>query len=172
MSESTIMYRIPRLLSRAALLALVAAMLVLSACSSGIKGDDVATSKLEKHFDLTVQAYKNDQFLLDGALLSPVDLGGHFAYLKDRNRLPRTVLVLPSDESKIHKGHLLTMARLELDYGFAVYYRNKDKLMRIAVTNKQDIPDLRDVSKPSPLPDENAGKTARGSNGFPTGGGQ
>ena len=166
------MYRIPRLLSRAALLAIVAAMLVLSACSSGVKGDEVSNTKLEKHFDLTVQAYKNDQFLLDGALLSPMDLDGHFAYLKDRQRLPKTVLLLPSDDSKIHKGHLLSMARLELDYGFAVYYRKGDKLMRIAVTNKQDIPNLRDTSKPSPLPDENAGKTARGTDHFPQGGGQ
>lgn len=163
------MNRFTRLLSRAALVAIVAATLLLGACSSGVKGE-VATRKLEGHFDLTVQSYKNGQFLLDGAVLSPMDLGGHLAYLRDQHRLPRTVLLVRSEDTKIHKAHLLSMARLELTYGFAVYYDKNGKLRRIEVTNKNDIPNLRDDSNPAPLPDENAGKTARGSNHFPTGG--
>jgi hypothetical protein len=169
-SESNIMNRVPRLLSRAALVAVAAAMLVLSACSSGVKGQDVAIKSIEQHIDLKVEAYKGGQFLLDGALLSSMDLGSHFAYLRDQHRLPKSVLLKPSDEYKIKKDQLLAMARMQMTYGFKVYYERKGKLVRLEVTDAKNIPQLREKSKSAPLPDENAGTTAKGGNHFPTGG--
>jgi hypothetical protein len=90
---------------------------------------------MKGQFDATIQAYKEGQFLVDGAVLSAVDLGSHFAYLKDQGKLPKTVLLQSSDDSKIRKLHLQYLARLQLDYGFHAYYDNKGTLTEI---NPQD----------------------------------
>jgi hypothetical protein len=88
-------------------------------------------AQMEQKFDVTVQAYKGGQFMLDGAVLSSIDLGSHFAYEKDIGKLPKTVLLMPSDDSKVRKQHLQYMARMVLDYGFAVYYDDKGTLKKI-----------------------------------------
>ena len=64
-------------------------------------------------------------------MLSALDAGSHFAYLKDTGRLPKTILLIRSDDSKIRKQHLQYMARLQLDYGFVVYYDDGGTLARI-----------------------------------------
>ncbi|WP_240151679.1 hypothetical protein [Oleiagrimonas citrea] len=161
------MNRVNHLLSRAALLAMLAAALLVSACSSGVKGSDA--TQVAKNFPVTVEAYKSGQFLLDGAVLSAMDLGSHFAYLRDQGQLPKRVLLKRSDKTKIHKKHLMAMARMELDYGFAVYYEKKGELMRLAITDKKDIPQLQQHEDGPPLPDRLKGQTARGGNHFPTG---
>jgi hypothetical protein len=169
-SESTIMNRVPRLLSRAALVAVVAAMPLLSACTHGVKGQEIATRKLEQKIDLKLEAYKSGQFLLDGAVLSAIDLNSHFAYLRDQHRLPHSVLLKPSEDAKIKKAQLLSLARMQMTYGFAVFYEHDDKLVRLEVTNAKDVPQLQRHSNSAPLPDGNAGTSASGSNHFPTGG--
>ena len=163
------MKHLPRLLSSAALLALVAAMLLLGACSSGVKSQQVIN--LEKKMDLKVEAYKKGQFLLDGALLTPMDLSSHFAYLRDQHRLPRTVLLTKSDKSKVRKVQLMALARMQITYGFTVFYQKDNKLVRLEVTNSKKIPQLHRHQEGAPLPDENAGTSAKGGNHFPTGSG-
>ncbi|KGI77323.1 hypothetical protein [Oleiagrimonas soli] len=164
------MNRLTRWLSPAVFLPVVVLALMLGACSSGVKDTDV-TAKLEKTFPMTVESYKSGQFLLDGAVLSAVDLGGHFAYLRDQGQLPKRVLLKRSDDTKIHKQHLLAMARIELDYGVAVFYEKKGELKRLVVADKNDIPQLREHEKGVPLPDELKGTSARGGDHLPTGDG-
>jgi hypothetical protein len=169
-SESTIMNRVPRLLSRAALAAVVAAMLLLSACTSGVKGQEIATKKLEQKIDMKLEAYKSGQFLLNGAVLSAVDLSSHFAYLRDQHRLPHSVLLKPGDDAKIKKVQLLSLARMQMTYGFAVFYERDNKLVRLEVTDAKDVPQLERKSKSAPLPDRTENSSARGGDHFPTGG--
>ncbi|GLQ96575.1 hypothetical protein [Dyella mobilis] len=125
------MIRFSTLPSRGAAVLLIGSLLVLGGCHRGASKDSVPTAQTQSQFDMTIKAYKSGQFLIDGAVLSALDAGSHFAYLKDTGRLPKTVLLVPSDDSKIRKQHLQYMARLQLDYGFVAYYDDGGKLARI-----------------------------------------
>ncbi|GAA0907304.1 hypothetical protein GCM10009552_15170 [Rothia nasimurium] len=154
------MIRLPTLMTRAVAAVFLASLLVLAGCHRGVSKDDhVATSATEGKFDYTVKAYKSGQFLVDNAVLSAADTGSHFAYLKDQGKLPKTVLLLPSDDSKIRDAHLGFMARMALDYGFAVYYDKKGELVRLNAVEK-DARTLEDTPQKAALPDHMQGKSA------------
>lgn len=125
------MTRLSTLLTRATAAIMLGSTLLLAGCHVGGTKDDTATAPQATHFDTVVKAYKDGQFLVDGALLSAVDTSGHFSYLKDQGRLPKTVLLERSDESKIRTKHLQYMARMQLDFGFIVYYDEDGTLTRI-----------------------------------------
>ena len=148
------MTRFPTLLTRAAAAILLGSMLVLAGCHRGGTKDEVRTADMKSQFDATIQAYKNGQFIVDGAVLSALDTGSHFAYLKDQGKLPKTVLVEPSDDSKVRKQHLQYMARLQLDYGFTVYYDDGGTLKKISVvdTKARDLEDYKAPVKASEPP--------------------
>ena len=155
------MIRFSTLLTRAATAVLLGSMLVMAGCHSGSTKDAVSTASMDGKFDATIEAYKSNQFLVDGALLSALDTGSHFAYLKDQGKLPKTVLLKRSDESKIRKQHLQYMARMVLDYGFAVYYDDDGTLKKI---NPQETKAraLEDYHAPSKMSDELRNKGAEG----------
>lgn len=154
------MIRTSTLLSRVAAAVLLGSMLVLAGCHRGdTKGVDVKTSQVKNQFDATIQAYKSGQFLVDGAVLSALDTGSHFAYLKDQGRLPKTVLLERSDESKIRKQHLEFMARMQLDYGFTVYYDDGGQLKKINPVDTK-ARELEDYHAPVKMNDELKGKSA------------
>ena len=111
---------------------LIGSTLVLAGCHRGATKAEVAEAKAKGQFDTTIMAYKSGQFLIDGGVVSALDAGSHFAYLKDIGKLPKTVLLAPSDDSKVRKQHLQYMARLELDYGFVAYYYDGDELKKIS----------------------------------------
>ena len=140
------MIRLSTLLSRSAAAVLLGSMLVLAGCHRGATKDEaIKTAQMQGQFDATVEAYKSGQFVVDGAVLSALDTGSHFAYLKDQGKLPKTVLLTPSDESKVRKAHLEFMARMQLDYGFAVYYDDGGTLKKISVvdTKARDLDDYK-----------------------------
>ena len=152
------MTRFPTLLTRAAAAILLGSMLVLAGCHRGSAKDEVRTADMKSQFDATIQAYKNGQFIVDGAVLSALDTGSHFAYLKDQGKLPKTVLVEPSDDSKVRKQHLQYMARLQIDYGFTVYYDDGGTLKKISVvdTKARDLEDYKaPVKAAEPPPPQN-----------------
>lgn len=132
------MIRLSTVLKRATAAIMLGSLVLLAGCHfGGTKG--VTTASMKSQFDLTIKSYKDSQFMLDGAVLSAVDLGSHFSYLKDQGKLPKTVLLVPSDESKIRKEHLRYLARLQLDYGFRVYYDDKGELVRINPTDTKPL---------------------------------
>ncbi|QWT21122.1 hypothetical protein KPL74_03700 [Bacillus sp. NP157] len=152
------MIRVPTLMARAAAAILLASMLVLAGCHRGSsKTDHVSTA--QGQFDYTIEAYKSGQFKVDGAVLSASDTGSHFAYMKDQGKLPKTVLLLPSDDSKIRDNHLGFMARMALDYGFAVYYDKKGELVRLNAV-ESEARQLEDTPHKADLPDRMKGKDA------------
>jgi len=153
------MIRLSTLLTRTAAAAMLGSLLVLAGCHRGSTKDEVSAAQAQGQFDTVIKAYKSGQFLVDGAVLSALDTGSHFAYLKDQGKLPKTVLLERSDDSKVRKQHLQYMARMQLDYGFTVYYDDKGTLKRInAVETKAR--DLEDYHAPVKSNDEMKGKEA------------
>jgi hypothetical protein len=155
------MIRFSTLLTRAAAAIMLSSLLVLAGCHRGGTKDNIAATAAGK-YDATIQAYKSGQFLVDGAVLSALDVGSHFAYLKDQGKLPKTVLLERSDDSKVRKQHLQYMARLQLDYGFTAFYDDGGTLKQI---NPQETKarNLEDYHAPVAMPDEMKGKDAAGS---------
>lgn len=125
------MTRFSTLLTRATTAIMLGSLLLLAGCHLGGTKDGMTTASMKGKVDMTIQAYKSGQFLVDGAVLSAIDTGSHFSYLKDQGRLPKSVLLLPSDDSGIKKQHLQYMARMVLDYGFLGYYDNNGTLVKI-----------------------------------------
>jgi hypothetical protein len=158
------MIRISTLVQRTGAAILLGSLLALGGCHRESVKDKAAIAQAQNQFDATIEAYKSGQFLVDGAVLSALDTGSHFAYLKDVGKLPKTVLLLPSDDSKIRKQHLEFMARMQLDYGFAVYYDDGGTLKKInPVETKARA--LEDYHAPVKMNDEQKGKDAS-SGGF------
>ncbi len=156
------MIRFSTLSTRGAAVLLAGSLLVLGGCHRhSSKEDTVKTTQVQNQFDMTIQAYKSGQFLINGAVVSALDAGSHFAYLKDTGKLPKTVLLVPSDDSKIRKQHLEYMARLVLDYGFVAYYDDGGKLARInPIETKART--LEDYHAPSSAPSSDTSKDASG----------
>lgn len=141
---------------------LLGGVVLLTGCSLfGTKGGGVTTASMQGQFDTTIKAYKDGQFLVDGAVLSALDTGSHFAYLKDQGKLPKTVLLERSDESKIRKQHLQYMARMQIDYGMRVYYDDKGTLKEI---NPRDTKarQLEDSHERKPMNDAKDGGAGHG----------
>ena len=149
------------LLRRAGAAVLLGSLLVMAGCHRESVKEEAAIQQAQSQFDTTIKAYKSGQFLVDGAVLSALDTGSHFAYLKDVGKLPKTVLLLPSDESKIRKTHLQFLARMVLDYGFAVYYDDDGELKKInPVQTKARA--LEDYHAPVKMSDEVKSRDASG----------
>ena len=155
------MIRFSTLPTRGAAVLMLGSLLVLGGCHRGASKDAVNTAQQQNQFDMTIKAYKSGQFLMDGAVVSALDAGSHFAYLKDAGRLPKTVLLLPSDDSKIRKQHLQYMARLEIDYGFVAYYDDGGKLARINPVETKTR-ELEDYHAPNSAPPGNTNQDASG----------
>jgi len=156
------MTRFTTMFHRAGAALLLGTLLVLGGCHRASVKDEAAIAQAKGEFDTTIEAYKSGQFLVDGAVLSALDTGSHFAYLKDVGKLPKTVLLTRSDDSKIRKAHLQFMARMQLDYGFVVYYDDGGTLKKInPVETKARA--LEDYHAPVKMSDELQGKSAAGS---------
>lgn len=156
------MIRLSTILTRAAAALVLGSVLVLAGChKNSIKVQQAQTSQWKGRFDATVQAYKEGQFVIDGAVLSAVDAGSHFAYLKDVGKLPKTILLVPSDDYKVRKVHLQYMARMSIDYGFTVYYDKDGQLTEINAINTT-ARQLEDHRSPATISNGQECKTAAG----------
>ncbi|HXE77790.1 MAG TPA: hypothetical protein VN614_06080 [Rhodanobacter sp.] len=146
---------------------LLGATVAMVGCSllGGTKKNEVTTASMKGQFDTVIKAYKDGQFIVDGGVLSAIDTGSHFAYLKDQGKLPKTVLLEPSDDSKIRKQHLQYLARMQLDYGFRAYYDDKGTLVEI---NPKDTKAraLQDAT-PRHKPSDQGGEGLPGADGKP-----
>lgn len=153
------MIRSSTLLTRAVAAVMLGGLLALAGCHSGNTKDQITTASMQDQFDATLKSYKDGQFLVNGAVLSALDVGSHFAYLKEQGKLPQTILLVPSDDSKIRKKHLEYMARMQMDYGFTVFYDDKGALTKInpIETKARELEDHRDKT---PLSDPLKGKSA------------
>jgi hypothetical protein len=108
--------------------ALVATVLVLAGCNAHVRRGSEATVNVPQQYDLTIGAYKDNQFMLDGAVLSAPDLEAHFRYLQDQKQLPKTVLLQDTDSAKVSNADLEEFASLQLSFKFTGYVLHKGKL--------------------------------------------
>jgi hypothetical protein len=125
-------------LSRLGGAALVATMLVLAACNGTVRSGGETVANVPQQFDMTIGAYKDNQFLLDGAVLSAPDLEAHFRYLQDQKQLPKTVLLKDSDSAKISNSDLEEFASLQLSFHFTGYIEHKGKLTLMSAVESPD----------------------------------
>lgn len=118
---------------------LFALMLVLSGCYGRVRNAGSTVANVPAQYDVTLEAAKDGQFMLDGAQLTPDDLIGHFRYLADQKQLPKTVLLKDGEDSDIKNTQLETLASLQLSYHFTAYVEHKGKLTLMnSVQDKAD----------------------------------
>ena len=108
--------------------AMLAAMFALAGCSGIVRHGGETTVNVPQQYDMTIGAYKDNQFMLDGAVLSAPDLEAHFRYLQDQKQLPRTVLLQDTDSAKVNNADLEEFASLQLSFRFTGYVMHKGKL--------------------------------------------
>jgi hypothetical protein len=114
--------------------------MLLAGCNGNVRSGGPVVANVPLHYDMTLEAYKNGQFLLDGALLSPEDLASHFRYLDEQKKLPKTVLLKPSSESGVKDTQLRWFAGLQVTFGFKGYAELDGKL---TVVNAQAQPNTK-----------------------------
>ncbi len=132
---------------RAALAAgALSATVLLAGCNGVVRSGGTVTANVPMHYDMVLEAYKNGQFLLDGALLSPEDLASHFRYLDQRKKLPKTVLLKPSSESGVKDVQLRWFAGLQVTFGFTGYAELGGKL---TLVNARAAPEKGKPAKPN-----------------------
>lgn len=143
------MSRMSTLLVRMSAAIMLGSVLLLAGCHRNqVKTEQHLAASLKGQFDLTLQAYKDGQFLLDGAVLSAVDAGSHFSYLRDQGKLPAKVLLIDSEDAKVGKKHLQYLARMSIDYGFGAYFfDSKGRLTQISAVDVK-ARKLEDYHKP------------------------
>lgn len=108
--------------------AMLATMLALAGCNGSVRTGAATVVDVPQQYDMTIGAFKDKGFLLDGAVLSAPDLEAHFRYLKDQKQLPRTVLLEDTDKAKVNNDDLEEFASLQLTFGFTGYVMHKGKL--------------------------------------------
>ncbi|MGH8216735.1 MAG: hypothetical protein ACREPZ_13720 [Rhodanobacteraceae bacterium] len=119
--------------------ALLATMFALAACNGNVRSGGSTVANVPHQYDVTIAAFKDNQFLLDGAVLTSSDLEAHFRYLQDQKQLPKTVLLKDSDSDKINNSDLEEFASLQLSFHFTGYVEHKGKLtLMSAVQGKTD----------------------------------
>jgi hypothetical protein len=119
--------------------ATLAMMFALAACNGNVRRGAETTVNVPHQYDMTIGAYKDNQYLLDGALLSAPDLEAHFRYLQDQKQLPKTVLLEDTDSAKVNNAALEEFASLQLNFHFTGYVMHKGKLtLMSAVEGKPD----------------------------------
>ncbi|HKT40982.1 MAG TPA: hypothetical protein VJQ86_01350 [Rhodanobacteraceae bacterium] len=119
--------------------AMLATMLALAACNGNVRGGGETTVNVPQQYDMTIGAYKDNQFMLDGAVLSAPDLEAHFRYLQDQKQLPKTVLLEDTKDAKINNAALEEFASLQLSFKFTGYVLHKGKLtLMSAVESAKD----------------------------------
>ena len=146
---------------------LFALVLALSGCYGRVRNGGESTVNVPVHYDMTLQAAKDGQFILDGATLSLDDLGGHFRYLADQKQLPKSVLLEDGPDQKIKNAQLEYFAGLQLSFHFTGYVMRKGKLQLISAVQGKDDED--DGGKDD---QDNQGGKGHMHHGRPYGGGQ
>ena len=157
------MSRISTLLARMTAAIMLGSVLVLAGCHRGeVKQEQHLAASMNGQFGVTMQAYKDGQFMIGGAVLSATDAGSHFAYLRDQGHLPKKVLLIDSDDAKVGKKHLQYLARMSIDYGFRAYFFDKKgRLTEISPVNTK-ARQLEDHKQRAPVSDENSSRDASG----------
>lgn len=120
--------KLRRFLVRLAGAAMVAGVFALAACSGTIRKGGTSTVNVPAQYDMVIGAFKDKQFLVNGAVLTAPDLEAHFRYLEDQKQLPKTVLLQDTDSDGVSNDDLEEFASLQLSFHFTGYIEHDGKL--------------------------------------------
>lgn len=156
------MSRMSTLLVRMSAAIMLGSVVLLAGCHRNqVKQEQHLAASMKGEFGVTLQAYKDGQFLIDGAVLSAVDAGSHFAYLRDQGKLPAKVLLIDGEDAKVGKKHLQFLARMSMDYGFVAYFFDHNgQLTQISPVNTKarKLEDHKQSERmPAPPPQDHGG---------------
>ena len=119
---------------------LIALTLVLAGCYGRVHSGGESVVDVPQQYDMTLEAAKDGQFILDGATLSLDDLGGHFRYLADQKQLPKTVLLKDGPDADVKNAQLEYFAGLQLSFHFTGYVQHDDKLQLLSAVEDKNAP--------------------------------
>ncbi|MGH8212583.1 MAG: hypothetical protein ACREPP_05060 [Rhodanobacteraceae bacterium] len=114
--------------------------LVLAGCYGRVRSGGESVVDVPQQYDMTLEAAKDGQFILDGATLSFDDLGGHFRYLADQKQMPKTVLLKDGPDADVKNIQLEYFAGLQLSFHFAGYVQHGDKLQLLSAVEDKNAP--------------------------------
>lgn len=108
-------------------LLLCAALAGLAGCGGNVRP---SAGEIASHgpFGMILQSYKSGQFIVDGGVVAPSDLEGHFEYLESQHKLPTRILLENGNEASIRGAHLREFTRLQSQYGFQAFVEHKGKI--------------------------------------------
>jgi len=119
---------------------LFALTLALAGCYGRVRSGGESVVNVPQQYDMTLEAAKDGQFVLDGATLTFDDLGGHFRYLADQKQLPKTVLLKDGPDANVKNIHLEYFAGLQLSFHFTGYVEHKGKLQLLSAVEDKNAP--------------------------------
>ena len=119
---------------------LFALTLALAGCYGRVRGGGETVANVPQHYDMTLEAAKDGQFLLDGAMLTFDDLGGHFRYLAEQKQLPKTVLLKDGPDADVKNVQLEYFAGLQLSFHFTGYVERDGKLQLLSAVADKNQP--------------------------------
>ena len=119
---------------------LIALTLVLAGCYGRVHSGGESVVDVPQQYDMTLEAAKDGQFILDGATLNFDDLGGHFRYLADQKQLPKTVLLKDGPDADVKNIQLEYFAGLQLSFHFTGYVQHDDKLQLLSAVEDKKAP--------------------------------
>lgn len=110
------------------LLALLLALALVAGCSRTGIHPDRGIEGAPGSVDMIFESWKDGQFVVGGGVITAADLDGHLAWLQSQGRLPESVLLQASNESRVRGMHLREFARLQARYGFRAYVEHKGRI--------------------------------------------
>ena len=118
--------------------AMLAMLFALAGCNGVVRRGGETTVNVPHQYDMTIGTFKDNQYMVDGAVLSAPDLEAHFRYLQDQKQLPKTVLLEDTDSAKVNNAALEEFASLQLAFHFTGYVMHKGKLTLMSAVEAQD----------------------------------
>jgi len=118
--------------------AMLATLFALAGCNGVVRSGGETTVNVPHQYDMTIGTFKDNQYQVDGAVLSAADLEAHFRYLQDQKQLPKTVLLEDTDSAKVNNAALEEFATLQLNFHFTGYVMHKGKLTLMSAVEAQE----------------------------------
>ena len=121
------------------LLALVALVVVVAACSRGTRSDAARAPVVTPgSYDVTLIAEKDGQFDFQDVPLTAQDLRAALNYRKEQGLPMKTLLLKRGEKNRIKDSHIVALARIAVALEFTAYLEEKGEINEIRATTKAE----------------------------------